>query len=235
MCTWDRAVLPVVEKEPIRFVIRDVEPEDFIGEPRKERPPARRKTPPEPAALEQVDLISFDEDEDQEYLQLDDMSEGSESERTERSRMKYKQNGRGPLSRAPSASPSEGSDCDRATSETGSQALREEVPKPALVEANSEIPPPDWKPIRDFHNDFMPLSTDALLVIPGANHKKESNRRHTPSGVSRPTIETDLSKYGNFIDDLTDIFGQIPDPTERSQDTGRVERVPQLGILCMSS
>ena len=235
MCTLDSAVLPVVEKEPIRFVIRDAEPEDFIVKPPKETPPALRKPPTEQAALEQVDLISFDEDDDEEYLQLNNLSGVIESETTETSTMQYMQNGRPLPSHAPSARASEGPDCDGAAGETGSEVLGEEVPKPAFVEGNSQISPPVSKPIRYFHNDFLPLPTDTFVMTPNANHKKKFDGRHTPSRVPHPTIETDLSKYGNFIDDLTDIFGQIPDPTERSQDTGRVERVPQLGILCMSS
>jgi len=234
MCTEESSMLAVVEKEPVRFVIRDLEPEDFIVKSPKDKPPTLPKPPPEQTALEQVDLISFDDEDDQEYLRLNGMNE-VESGMNETARMKRKQKGQRPPSRAPSTGTSEGPDYDGTTSNSRCDALHEEIPKPVLVEANAQIAPPDVKAVRPFHNDRVSLPTDSLVVIPKANHKKNSDQRGTRARVQRPTIEADLSKYENLIDDLTDVFGQLPDPTERPQSTGKVHGVAELNITCMSS
>jgi hypothetical protein len=204
MVSNERKVMPLEDARPIQFVLRDVEAADFEVKGPKEKPPPREKPPPEQVAPADVDLMSFGNDDDEEYNRLYEIEDPQK--KSKRSKKKSQR----PPSPAPSMTPSERSVTayDGTTSETGSEAPLKDVTRP-LVDISAQSTFSDWKPVRYYHNDLMPLPTDTLVVIPKANNKKKSNRRDTQSARSRrPTIETDLSKYGNLIDDLTDVFGQ---------------------------
>lgn len=203
MVSNERKVMRVEDEGPIQFVLRDVETADFEVKAPKEKPPPREKPPPEQVAPAEVDLMSFGNDDDEEYHRLYEIEDPQK--KSKRSKKSHR-----PPNPAPRITPSEESitECDGTTSETGSEAPLKESTTP-LVGISAQSTLSDWKPVRYYHNDLMPLPTDTLVVIPKANNKKKSNRRDTPSARSRrPTIETDLSKYGNLIDDLTDVFGQ---------------------------
>jgi hypothetical protein len=231
MCTGKRKELPAVGGKPDRFTIRDVQPEDFIVKLLKEKPPPRPKPPVEVHVGEAaVELISLAEDDDEGYMELCDPPEGQ----TPDSKSK---NSKGKVQRPPSRTPSESSitPYDGATSETGSQSSRMESAGSVIAEPDPQLATSVWKPIRYFRNDLVPLATDTLVVIPKANGKKRSNRRDTTGRAQRPTIETDLSKYGNLIDDLTDVFGQLPQMTAGLQTSDGGEPLIELGIATGSS
>jgi len=203
MVSQERTVVPLAEERPIHVAIRDVEPADFEVKQPKEKPPSREKPPPEQVAPADVHLMSFGDDDDEEYKQLYEI--GDPQKKSKRSKKKSQC----PSSPAPSTNPSEYSVTanDGTTNEIGSEAPPKELTKP-LVYPIVRTTWSDWKPVRYYHNDLMPLPTDTLFVIPKANSKKKSNRRDTAARARHPTIENDLSKYGNLIDDLTDPFGQ---------------------------
>jgi hypothetical protein len=204
MVSNEKKVVPVQDEGPIQFALRDVEAADFEVKPPKEKPPPREKPPPGQVAAADIDLMSFGDDDDEEYNRL------YEIEDPQKKSKKSKKKSQRPPSPAPSMTPSEQSVTayDGTTSETGSEPPPKEIAKP-LVDLSVQSTLSDWKPVRYYHNDLMPLPTDTLVVIPKANNKKKSNRRDTPAAlIRRPTIENDLSKYGNLIDDLTDVFGQ---------------------------
>lgn len=204
MVSNERKVVPVEHPGPIQFTLRDVEAADFEVKPPKEKPPPREKPPPEQVAPANVDLMTFGDDGDEEYNRLYEIEDPQK--KSKRSKKKSQR----PPSPTPSMTPSEHSvtEYDGTTSEAGSEVPLKDVTK-ALVDLSVQSALSDWKPVRFYHNDLMPLPTDTLVVIPKTNNKKKSNRKDTPAArIRRPTIETDLSKYGNLIDDLTDVFGQ---------------------------